>query len=198
MLTLYHAPRSRSTTIVQLIEEMGAGDQVRIIEVDIPRQDGSGGQDPKNPHPEGKVPYLVNGTDHIRERGAIITYLTDLFPQNRMGRAVGDPQRGEYLSWLFYYQGVMEPVMLLHFAGLSHPAFTASLRDYDAMLTRLDEVLRRQPFLLGEDCSAVDLLCSGPFAFFGDQMPTTAAVDAWVARCQDREGVRRIRAREAG
>ena len=198
MLTLYHAPRSRSTTIVQLIEEMGAGDQLRIIEVDIPRQDGSGGQDPKNPHPEGKVPYLVNGTDHIRERGAIITYLTDLFPQNRMGRAVGDPQRGEYLSWLFYYQGVMEPVMLLHFAGLSHPAFTASLRDYDAMLTRLDEVLRRQPFLLGEDCSAVDLLCSGPFAFFGDQMPTTAAVDAWVARCQDREGVRRIRAREAG
>lgn len=198
MLTLYHAPRSRSTTIVQLIEEMEVGDQIRIIEVDIPRQDGSGGQDPKNPHPEGKVPYLVNGTDHIRERGAIITYLTDLFPQNRMGRAVGDPQRGEYLSWLFYYQGVMEPVMLLHFAGLSHPAFTASLRDYDAMLTRLDEVLRRQPFLLGEDCSAVDLLCSGPFAFFGDQMPTTAAVDAWVARCQDREGVRRIRAREAG
>lgn len=192
MPTLYHAPNSRSTGIVQLIEEMGISDRVEIVTVTIPRQDGSGGRDPQNPHPEGKVPYLVNGDDHIRERGAIILYLTDMFPESGLGRAPGDPQRGESLSWLFYYQGVMEPIAILHFAGLSHPAIQASLRDYDTMLARLDEVLSKQPYLLGDAFSAVDILCSGPFAWFGDQLPSTPAVEAWVARCQDRDAVRTV------
>lgn len=196
MPTLYHAPNSRSTSILQLIEEMGLTDQVDIVTVTIPRQDGSGGRDPRNPHPEGKVPYLVNENDHIRERGAIIAYLTDMFPQSGLGRSIGDPQRGEYLSWLFYYQGVIEPVAILHFAQLSHPAIEASLRDYDTMLTRLNEVLGKQPYLLGENFSAVDLLCCGPFAWFGDQMPSTPAIDAWVERCQDREAARRVQARD--
>lgn len=198
MQTLYHAPNSRSTSVIELIEEMGISGQIEIVTVTIPRQDGSGGPDPKNPHPEKKVPYLVNGNDHIRERGAIIAYLTDMFPESGLGRAVGDPQRGEYLSWLFYYQGVIEPVAILHFAGLSHPAIQASLRDYDTMLTRLDEVLTTQPYLLGDSFSAADILCSGPFAWFGDQLPTTPAIDAWVARCQDRDSVRTVRGRDNG
>ena len=198
MQTLYHAPNSRSTSVVELIEEMGIADQIEIVTVTIPRQDGSGGPDPKNPHPEKKVPYLVNGNDHIRERGAIMVYLTDMFPDSGLGRAAGDPQRGEYLSWLFYYQGVIEPIAILHFAGLAHPAIQASLRDYDTMLARLDEVLTTQPYLLGDSFSAVDILCSGPFAWFGDQMPSTPAVDAWVARCQDRDSVRIVRGRDNG
>lgn len=198
MQTLYHAPNSRSTSVVELIEEMGIADQIEIVTVTIPRQDGSGGPDPKNPHPEKKVPYLVNGNDHIRERGAIMVYLTDMFPDSGLGRAAGDPQRGEYLSWLFYYQGVIEPIAILHFAGLAHPAIQASLRDYDTMLARLDEVLTTQPYLLGDSFSAADILCSGPFAWFGDQMPSTPAVDAWVARCQDRDSVRIVRGRDNG
>lgn len=198
MQTLYHAPNSRSTSVVELIEEMGIADQIEIVTVTIPRQDGSGGPDPKNPHPEKKVPYLVNGNDHIRERGAIMVYLTDMFPDSGLGRAAGDPQRGEYLSWLFYYQGVIEPIAILHFAGLAHPAIQASLRDYDTMLARLDEVLTTQPYLLGDNFSAADILCSGPFAWFGDQMPSTPAVDAWVARCQDRNSVRIVRGRDNG
>ena len=198
MQTLYHAPNSRSTSVVELIEEMGIADQIEIVTVTIPRQDGSGGPDPKNPHPEKKVPYLVNGNDHIRERGAIMVYLTDMFPDSGLGRAAGDPQRGEYLSWLFYYQGVIEPIAILHFAGLAHPAIQASLRDYDTMLARLDEVLTTQPYLLGDSFSAADILCSGPFAWFGDQMPSTPAVDAWVARCQDRNSVRIVRGRDNG
>lgn len=192
MLTLYHSPQSRSTSVVQLVHELGIQDRIAIREVTIPRQDGSGGRDPANPHPEGKVPYLTDGTDHVRERAACILYLTDRFPDAGLGRPVGDPQRGEYLSWLIWYQGVFEPVAMLHWTGLSHPALTASLRDYDAAIARLDEVLSRQPYLLGQDFSAADLLCSGPFAWFADKMPATPAVKAWVARCQDRDAVRAV------
>lgn len=190
MLTFYHAPQSRSTSVKQLILELGIQDQVTTVEVTIPRQDGSGGRDPANPHPEGKVPYLTEGEDHIRERGAIILYLTDRFPQAGLGRPVGHPGRGRYLSWLVWYQGVFEPVSILGWAGIKHPAVEASLRDYDTALARLDEALTRQPYLLGQDYSAADLLCAGPFAWFGDALPSTPAIRDWVARCMDRPAVR--------
>lgn len=197
MLTFYHAPNSRSTSILQLIDELGAEDAVHTVQVNIPRQDGSGAADPANPHPEGKVPYLVDGEDFVRERAAIILYLTDRFPRAGLGRSVGDPQRGRYLSWLTWYQGVFEPVTILGWAKLSHPAVTASLRDYDTAIQRLDEVLSRQPYLLGDEFSAADLLAAGPFAWFGDQLPATPAIKAWVARCIDRPAAKRAVERDA-
>ncbi|WP_112312025.1 glutathione S-transferase family protein [Pseudogemmobacter bohemicus] len=190
MLTFYHAPNSRSTSVKQLILELGISDQIETIEVDIPRQDGSGARDPANPHPEGKVPYLTDGEDEIRERAAIMLYLTDRFPAGGLGRPVGHPERGRYLSWLIWYQGVFEPVTILNWAGLKHPAVEASLRDYDTALARLDEALVKHPYLLGAEYSAADLLCAAPFAWFGDNLPVTPAVKAWVARSLDREAVR--------
>ena len=192
MLTLYHAPNSRSTSVVQLLHELGITDLVTVREVTIPRQDGSGGRDPANPHPEGKVPYLTDGTDQVRERGAIILYLADRFPAAGIGRPVGDQQRGEFLSWLFWYQGVFEPLAILHWAGIDHPAITASLRDFDTAIRRLDEVLSRQPYLLGAGFSAADLLCAAPFAWLGDRLPATPAIRDWAARCQDRPSVRAV------
>lgn len=189
MLTFYHSPSSRSTSVKQLILEMGIADQIKTVEVTIPRQDGSGGPDEANPHPEKKVPYLTDGDDYVRERAAIILYLTDRF-DSPLGRSVGDPQRGRYLSWLVWSQGVFEPVTILNWAKLEHPAVQASFRDYDVAIQRLDEVLSQQPYLLGDEFSAADLLCAGPFAWFGDQMPATPAIKAWVARCMDRDAVR--------
>ncbi|SDD91343.1 glutathione S-transferase [Paracoccus isoporae] len=192
MLTLYHAPDSRSTAVLQLLHELGATDAVRVENVTIPRPDGSGGRDPTNPHPEGKVPYLTDGADFVRERAAIFLYLTDRFPAAGLGRPVGDPQRGRYLSWLAWYQGVLEPVMILSWAGVDHPMIRDSLRDHDTALKRLDEVLSHQPYLLGADYSAADLLAAGPFALFGDKMTLTPAISDWVARCQDRDSVRAV------
>lgn len=186
MLTLYHAPQSRSDSIVTLIRLMGIRDKLDIVEVTISRQDGTDGPDPKNPHPEGKVPYLVAGGDHVRERGAIIVWLTDRFPDSGLGRPVGHPQRGAFLSWLFYYQGVIEPVALLHYLGIDHPALQATFRDQGAMLQRIGEALADGPFLLGQEFSAADLLCASPFIFFGEGMPVTPAVKAWADRCAAR------------
>ncbi|WP_322895278.1 MULTISPECIES: glutathione S-transferase family protein [unclassified Yoonia] len=194
MPILYHSPQSRSSSIVTLIDELGA--DVDIVEVTIPRQDGSGGPDPRNPHPEKKVPYLVDGDQHIRERGAIILHLTDSYPAAGLGPVHGAPGRGEYLSWLFYYQGVMEPVMILHWAQIDHPAISASLRDYATMTARLSEALRDQPYLLGNDYSAADLLCSSPFLWFPDFTPDDPAIRSWLQRCSERPAAIRLAERE--
>ena len=53
-------------------------------------------------------PYLVDGDERVRERGAIMLYLTDKYPQAKLGPLPGEAGRGAYLSWLSYYQGIME------------------------------------------------------------------------------------------
>ncbi len=192
MLTLYHAPLSRSSAILALIEEMGIADRIDVVEVSVARRDGSGGPDPRNPHPEGKVPYLVEGDDHVRERGAIVAYLTDMFPEAGLGRPVGDPQRGAFLSWLFYYQGVIEPVLVLDAAKIEHPALHATFRDLGAVIDRLEEGLDGRPYLLGETYSAVDLLLSSPFPWLPNAVPEGSPVRAWVDRCAARPAARAV------
>ena len=164
------------------IEELGA--DVEVKEVTVRRQDGSGGPDASNPHPEKKVPYLVDGAEGIRERGAIMLYLTDKFPEAGLGPIEGQPGRGEYLSWLFYYQGVMEPVIILKFAQFTHPAVEASLRDFDTMMTTLTGALSDKSFLMGEDFSAADILCSSPFFWLSSLVPEDGPIPDWVARCE--------------
>jgi len=181
MPTLYHSPQSRSDTVVDLVRMLGA--DVDIREVTITRQDGSGAADADNPHPEKKVPYLVDGADTVRERGAIMLYLTDKYPQAKLGPVVGEAGRGAYLSWLSYYQGVMEPLLILKFADLTHPAITAGLGDLERMLGQLDAALSKGPWLLGERFSAADMLCASPFQWFAEMLPADPAIRDWVDRC---------------
>ncbi|TMV07378.1 glutathione S-transferase family protein [Arenibacterium halophilum] len=181
MATLYHSPHSRSDTIVTLVKMLNA--DIDIRGVTITRQDGSGAPDPENPHPEKKVPYLVDGAEAVRERGAIVAYLTDAYPAAKLGPLPGEAGRGAYLSWLFYYQGIMEPLLILHWTGFDHPAITASLRDLDTMAATLAKPLGSGPWLLGDRFSAADMLCSSPFAWFPDLLPDHATIQDWVKRC---------------
>lgn len=195
MTTLFHAYNSRSSALVTLIDELGA--DVEIREVSIARHDGSGGHDPANPHPEGKVPFLVDGEERLHERGAIMLYLTDKFPEAGLGPIEGEPGRGAYLSWLFYYHGVIEPVILLKMSGLAHPMFDAALRDFDAMVARLAEALERGPWLLGERYSAADILCASPFHWLPALVPEVPGIRDWIRRCAERPAARRTLARDA-
>lgn len=195
MAILFHAPHSRSSGLVALIDELGA--DIEIREVTVPRMDGGGARDPANPHPEGKVPYLVDGVERLRERGAIILYLTDKYPEAGLGPVEGQPGRGAYLSWLFYYQGVIEPVVLLKMAGLSHPLFDATLRDFDTVLARLNEALAQGPWLLGERYSAADLLCAAAFQWLPQLVEDQPAIRDWVKRCGERPAVARTFRRDS-
>lgn len=184
MITLFHSPRSRSTRIVALLKELDALDAVRIVRVTIPRIDGTGAQDPANPHPEGKVPVLDHDGTLVWESSAIVQHLADLFPKAGLAVPQGHPGRGAYLGWLAWYAGVLEPVLALEAAGLEHPYLTRTFRDGAQARARLAEALADRPFLLGDRFTAADLLLHSPFAWFGK--PGMPAIDAWVDRCAAR------------
>ena len=198
MLTLYHSPNSRSSAIMTLIDELGAQDHVDARTVTIPRMDGSGARDPANPHPEGKVPYLVDDGHGMSERGAIILYLTDMFPKAGLGPLAGDPQRGEYLSWLSWYHGVMEPVLVFAYAQLDHPILEVTFRGVPEMVARLSAALKDRPYLLGDRFSGADLLLHSPYVWFPDATPADPNIREWVARCADRPAKWRTKEQDDG
>src|SRR5271168_903645 len=107
MITLYHSPMTRSGSIVWLLDELEVPYEVKIV--DFRRADGSGARDPANPHPHGKVPALTDGSETIFESSAITLYLADKYRDKKLGPLPGEPGRGEYLSWLAYRPGIMEP-----------------------------------------------------------------------------------------
>lgn len=191
MLTLYHAYHSRSTRVVQLLEELGARDKVDIRPVVVARRDGSGGPDAANPHPEGKVPLLVHDGEVIRESSAIMVYLCEIFPEAGLAPMPGAPGRGPFLSWMAWYGDVMEPVYVHQFAGLEHPLLQTTFRGLPEVQAALAHALEHQPYLLGERFSAADILISSTFAWMPDATPDVPQIRDWVKRCLDRPAVRR-------
>jgi glutathione S-transferase len=196
MLTLIHAPNSRSTRILVLIDEMQIWDQIEIRTVDIIRNDGTGRRDPANPHPEGKVPALIHDGTVITESAAIMLYLTALFPDAGLAPKPGHAKRGEYLTWLFWYQGVMEPVMMTEAFGLQHPGLTRNFRGMEEIAARLHKALEQGPWLCG-DYSAADLICASAFTFMPHMTPDDPLIQDWVARYQARPALAQAKAYDA-
>ena len=188
MITFYHSPMTRSTRVLALMAAMNILDWVDIREVSITRFDGSGRMDQGNPHPEGKVPVLVHDGVMIWETAAILLYLTDLFPEARLGIPVGDRERGRYLSWLAWYAGVMEPALVHDAAGLSHPFLTATFRGPAEIRERLSAALADEDWLVGGRYTAADLLLSSPYLWFKDMDPGCPRIADWVARCAAHPG----------
>lgn len=197
MLTLFHAPNSRSTRVLTLIEEMGIADRIDIRRVTIPRQDGTGAPDATNPHPERKVPALRHDGRTITETGAIMVHLTTLFPGAGLAPATGTAAWGEYLAWMTWYHAVMEPVIIHAGAGLAHPWLTATYRGTAEVNARLRAALDRGPWLMGDLFTAADILAHSPYAWFRDATPDDPVIADWVSRCMARPARQRAMAADA-
>ena len=189
MLKLIHAPRSRSSRILWLMHEMGITDKVDISPVGIRRFDGSGQRDPANPHPEGKVPMLFHDDAVVMESGAVMLYPNDLFPDSGLAPKPGTARRGAYMTWLFWYGSVMEPVLTLAAAGITHPYLTAGIRGVPEVNARLHSALEQGPWLLGDQFSAVDLLCASPYNWFREATPDDPLIESWVVRVMARPSI---------
>ena len=107
----------------------------------------------------GKVPAIVHDGALVTEQGAVYAYLADLYPEAGIAPAIGDPLRGPYLRWLFYYGSSFEPA-LIDKAMKREPAppSTSPYGDYDTMLKTLTDQLATGPWLLGERFTAADVL----------------------------------------
>jgi glutathione S-transferase len=188
MITLVHAPRSRSSAFLWLLEEVG--EPYKIQYASIRRSDGSGSLDASNPHPHGKVPVLLDGTAVIFEQSAIALYVADKFPQADLGPRIGDSARGSFLTLLSYYSGVVEPSFTSKFLRVAVPRGSAGWVDSDEVMDFINERLASHPYIVGEKFTAADILYSSAFALFMDspllEGKRTQQLKDYVARCVSR------------
>ena len=193
MLSLYHAPDSRSSRFVWLLEELEV--DFELVYCDIKRRSGRGAPDPSNPHPDKRVPALVHDGQLVTESAAIALYLTDTFPAADMGVPAGAPKRAAYLTWLAYFAGEADPAYNVRtlYAGRLDPI---SERDHQRVVVRVSAALAHGPYLLGDQFSAADIFMSSPFEWDPGFAPGNVEIEDWLARIKARPAALRAAQRD--
>ena len=183
-LTLFFAPRSRAGTALRFMEELDRPYRVEVI--DLTRGDQ------KTPdflarNPMGKVPLVLDEGVAIAETGAIFAYLADKYAPGRLAPRADDPARADYLRWMFFAAGVMEPAYGEKFFKWEVNARQVGWGSFSDMLAAVTGAVKEREWLAGE-FSAADVYVASTLRFgtlFGvipDEGPIKAYVDRWLAR----------------
>ena len=184
MITLFHAPQSRSSRMIWLLEELGVPYEIRPVSIFRPMT-GKGAGDPANPHPDKRVPALFHDGTLVAESVAIVLYLLDTFPDAGLAPAQGDPRRGDYLTWMAWYVAELEPAMFAAMAG-ELAGSSQKQRAYDVVVHRLHTALVHGPYVMGDTFTGADFLISSALAFGRHAFPADDVFDAYIERCRTR------------
>lgn len=196
-ITFYHAPQTRSSGALVLLEELRADFDLQVLNMKAGEQRRPAFLDI---NPMGKVPAVLDGDALITEQGAVFIFLADRFPEMALAPAIGDPLRGPYLRWIVFYGSCFEPAVVDR-AMKREPGSRAMspYGDYDTTLNTITAQLRRGPYLLGERFSAADVLWGSALAWtvmFG-LVPELPEVRAYIDRVTSRPAFVKVTARDA-
>jgi len=191
-LTLYHAPRTRSSSVRILLEELGAPHELHVLNLKA--------GDHREPaylaiNPLGKVPAIVHGGAVVTETVAIYIHLADAFPSAGLAPAIGDPLRGPYLRWIAFYGSAFEPAMIDRAQKrTSEPRAMSAYGCYDDVVALVRAQLARGPYLFGERLTAADILWGTALRWittFG-LLEATPEIAAYIERIGQRPAVKKV------
>lgn len=153
MITFYYAPWSRASTILWLLEELGAPYEIEQVDIRAP---GGAPEAYRAIQPNKKVPAIVHDGMVVTERAAICTYLCDAFPQAGLAPAIGDKMRAPYLTWLVYTDSVFDPVVAAKAHGHEFMGGGYSYGSFSEMVANLERTLASRPYIAGDRFTAAD------------------------------------------
>ena len=145
-----------------------------------------------------KVPALKDGGETIFESGAVALFLTDKYRKVKLGPAAADPKRGEYLSWLFYRPGIMEPAFMERRFNIQHVNGAMGWAQTEEVEQVLNDHLAKNKYFLGEEFSAADIMLGGGiyFMMLFKMTPETDVFKEYTARITSRPAFRRMMERD--
>ncbi len=184
-ILVHHAPQSRSTRLLWLLEELGA--DYTIHYVDIRRQDGPGQADPSNPHPLKQSPAIEVDGQVLIESVLIFLFLTDRYRIAALAPTPTHPRRAEYVSWLGLYNGVLESVLTSGTPDSWTPVQKVAYAELDR---RWRAAIKDGGFIPGE-FSALDILFGSLLQWFRGAMPAGEPYDSYVERISARPALGR-------
>ena len=164
MLTIHHLGRSQSERIIWLCEEL-----------ELPYELKRYTRDPvtilsppelRALHPLGAAPVITEGDFVLAESGAIVDYIMAKYGSGGLALTVEDPGFANYLYWLHFANGNLQPVMgrmmMLRRAELApdHPVLVMAQTRLDRVLALLDARLGDAEYLAGRFSAADIMPCS--------------------------------------
>jgi len=194
MLKFYHAPWSRSSGVLWLLEELGV--PYRIEPVDIR---GSVPESYRDIQPNKKVPAVdIDGTI-VTERAAICLHLAERFPQAGLAPGPGEKSRAAFLSALVYADSVFDPAVAARAQGWTYEARNFSFGSFDDMVRHLDQLLSARPHIAGEAFTAADTQFGAGIHYALDVLkvlPDRPVFRAYLQRLGERPAFQRFMAKD--
>lgn len=193
-ITLFHAPQTRSSGALMLLEELGAPYTLHVLNTKA--------GDQRRPeylavNPMGKVPAVRHGDAVVTEQVAVYLYLADLFPEAGLAPAIGDPLRGPYLRWFAFYGSSFEPAITDRALKREPPPPSMSgYGDFDSMFSTFLSPLKQGPYMLGERFTAADVLWGSAVSWMlmFKVLPELPELVAYAGRHTARASYARMRA----
>ncbi len=153
-------------------------------------------------NPMGKVPTLIDQGITIAETGAMIVHLADKYAPGEMAPLIKEPKRPEYLKWLFFAAGVMEPAFGEKFFKWGDiPSRRAAWGSFASMeATTVAGIKAGGPWLLGDQFSGADVfvISNLHWGLLSDLFPKEGPIADYVARGAARPALKRALQMEEG
>jgi glutathione S-transferase len=170
MVTIYHAPNTRSIRVLWVLEELGVKAEIKSL----PYPPRKLQPDYLSVNPTGLVPLLIDGEVRLTESMAICEYLAAKH-NSSLVVGQGDPARAQFLQWLWYGEStLMTPVGRLwtmsrfERKGVDIDALIAETRDnVVARLRALEQQLEDCDFLVAGRLTLADVSAWYPLYLIG-------------------------------
>ena len=204
MMKLYGHPKTRSTRISWMLEELG--EQYEFCLVDFKKGES---QSPEYLaiNPAGKIPALIHDDLLLLESAAIIAYLGDIYPDSKLVPVAGTAERAIYDQWSYFAMCELEqPLWTLGKNTFALPKkyrcaeiLPTAQWEFQKALKLFSNGLGDKSYILGESFTAVDiLLCQTLLWAIAFKQPVEQKnLLAYVARMQSRPALARAVAKEA-
>ncbi|MEM9533296.1 MAG: glutathione S-transferase [Pseudomonadota bacterium] len=196
MIQLYWTPRTRSSRVVWMLEELGV--DYERVHVDLSSDEAKANAEFRAASPMGKVPAIVDGEVRMADSAAIAIYLADRYASGTLAPAPDHQDRGAYLYWMIYSPGVIEPAMAEKITGTEPRPSSFGWGSFDLMVQTLAQAVADREWLLG-DFSAADVMVGSSAAYlklFG-MLPDDSGLDAYIERCMARPAYQKALALDA-
>ncbi|MBA4221353.1 MAG: glutathione S-transferase [Methylobacterium sp.] len=191
MLTFYHSPKSRSFSILWLLEELGQPYEMEIVDI---RAEGGPPESYRAIQPHKKVPAIVHDGTTVTERAAICLYLTEQFPEAGLAPAIGDKDRPAFLTSLVYTDAVLDPIIATSVHKFQYEARGFSFGSHADTVANLAKKLGEHPYAAGERFTAADTQL-GAGIHFGMNivgvLPRLPVFEAYMGRMIERPALQR-------
>lgn len=157
-MQLYCSPGAGALASHITVRELGL--DVDVIKVDVQKtHQTESGDDFYQINPKGYVPFLkIDANSNLSEGTAILQYLADMDPDNRMIPPIGSPERYKAQEWLNFVGS--EPQRILgsffipgHLTDAGYEFGKAKLHQRFAIM---DNHLADNEYLMGSDYSVAD------------------------------------------